>query len=119
MEQVVIGSYCTIGHGAILHSCTIKDRVLVGMNAIIQEGCIVEQDSMIAAGAVLLPESHVPEGQLWAGNPAKYVRDVTAEEIKFLPQSAEHYSKLARQHQEEFKPYDILYQQGELMGDTK
>jgi carbonic anhydrase/acetyltransferase-like protein (isoleucine patch superfamily) len=117
--QVMIGSYCTIGHGAVLHSCTLKDRVLVGMNAVIQEGCIIEQDSMIAAGSVVLPESHIPEGQLWAGNPAKYVRDVTEDEIKFLEVSAVHYSKIARQHQEEFLPYGTLYQQGELVKDTK
>ena len=82
--ETKIGNYCTIGHGAVLHSCTLKDRVLVGMNAVIQEGSIIEQDSMIAAGAVVLPETHVPAGQLWAGNPAKYVRDVTEDEIKFL-----------------------------------
>ena len=82
--EVKIGSFCTIGHGAVLHSCTLKDRVLVGMNAVIQEGTIIEEDSMVAAGAVVLPETHIPSGQLWAGNPAKYVRDVTAEEVAFL-----------------------------------
>lgn len=117
--EVTIGSYCTIGHGAVLHSCTLKDRVLVGMNAVIQEGSIIEQDSMIAAGAVVLPESHIPQGQLWAGNPAKYVRDVTEEEITFLEKSAEYYSDLARKHQEEFLPYGTLYQQGEIFKDTK
>lgn len=117
--ETKIGNYCTIGHGAVLHSCTLKDRVLVGMNAVIQEGSIIEQDSMIAAGAVVLPETHVPAGQLWAGNPAKYVRDVTEDEIKFLEKSAEHYSALGKKHQEEFLPYGTLYQQGEVMGDVK
>eukprot|EP00341_Mesodinium_pulex_P009756 CAMPEP_0116960928 /NCGR_PEP_ID=MMETSP0467-20121206/46252_1 /TAXON_ID=283647 /ORGANISM="Mesodinium pulex, Strain SPMC105" /LENGTH=190 /DNA_ID=CAMNT_0004648749 /DNA_START=64 /DNA_END=636 /DNA_ORIENTATION=+ len=117
--EVKIGSFCTIGHGAVLHSCTLKDRVLVGMNAVIQEGTIIEEDSMVAAGAVVLPETHIPSGQLWAGNPAKYVRDVTAEEVAFLEKSAQHYAVEGRKHQEEFLPYGTLYQQGELMGDTK
>lgn len=117
--ETVIGAYCTIGHGAVLHSCTLKDCVLVGMNAVVQEGTIIERNSMVAAGAVVLPETHIPEGQLWAGNPAKYIRDLTADEIALLEKSAEHYAGLGKQHQEEFLPYGTLYQQGELVGDTK
>ena len=65
----------------MLQSCVVKDNCLIGMNAVVQEGSIIEENSMIAAGAVVLPETHVPSGQLWAGNPAKYVRDVTEDEV--------------------------------------
>lgn len=81
-SDVTIGSRVTIGHGALITSATIADNVLVGQGAIIQEGCDVGANSIIAAGAVLLPNMVVPAGQLWAGNPAKYIRDVTDEEIK-------------------------------------
>lgn len=79
-----IGNYVTVGHGALLTSCTIGDNVLIGQGAIIQEGSIIESNSIVAAGAVVLPETLVPSGQLWAGNPAIFVRDVTDEEIANL-----------------------------------
>ncbi len=79
-SDVVIGSEVTIGHGALISSCTIGDRVLIGQGAVIQEGCDIGQDVIIAAGSVLLPNMLVPSGQLWAGNPAKYIRDVVDEE---------------------------------------
>ncbi len=82
--EVIVGSKVTIGHGAVLHSCTIQDRVLIGMNSVIQEGAFVEHDSIVAAGAVVLPETHIPSGQLWAGNPAQYVRDVTDDEKELI-----------------------------------
>jgi gamma-carbonic anhydrase len=79
--EVDILNHVTIGHGAVLNSCVIKDHCLIGMNAVILEGCVVERNSMIAAGSVLLPHTIVPSGQLWAGNPAVYIRDVKEEEI--------------------------------------
>jgi carbonic anhydrase/acetyltransferase-like protein (isoleucine patch superfamily) len=80
--ETKIGSYVTIGHGAMLQSCIVEDNCLIGMNAVVQEGSVIESNSMVAAGAVVLPETHIPQGQLWAGNPAKYVRDVTEAEIE-------------------------------------
>ena len=80
--EVVIGSRVTIGHGALITSCTIADGVLVGQGAVVQEGCDIGSKAIIAAGSVLLPNTVVSAGQLWAGNPAKYIRDVTPEESK-------------------------------------
>ena len=80
--EVDILNHVTIGHGAVLRSCVIKDRCIVGMNAVISEGCVMERTSMVAAGSVLLPHSVVPSGQLWAGNPAVYIRDLKFEEIE-------------------------------------
>jgi hypothetical protein len=79
--DVSIGDNVTIGHGALLTSCVIGDRVLVGQGSIIQEGCEVENDVIIAAGAVVLPGTLIPSGQLWAGNPAKVIRPLSEQEM--------------------------------------
>lgn len=79
-----IGEHVTIGHGALLTSCNVGSRVLIGQGAIVQAGADIGNDSMIAAGAVVLPNTVVPSKQLWAGNPAKYVRDLTDEELSTL-----------------------------------
>ena len=74
-----IGNNVSIGHGAIVHGCTIKDRVLVGMGSIIMDDCVVESNSIIAAGAVLTKGTHVPEGSVFAGMPAKKIKDISTE----------------------------------------
>ena len=74
-----IGNNVSIGHGAIVHGCTIKDRVLVGMGSIIMDDCVVESNSIIAAGAVLTKGTHVPEGSIFAGMPAKKIKDISVE----------------------------------------
>lgn len=73
----VIGNSVSIGHGAIIHGCEIKDNVLVGMGAKVMDGCIIHSSSVIAAGAVLLEGTIVPEGVIFAGIPAKKVKDVS------------------------------------------
>lgn len=93
-----IGDEVTVGHGAILHACTIQNRVLVGMGAVILDQAVMEENSMLAAGAVLTPKKIVPSGQLWAGSPAKYMRDLTQEELDFLKISADNYVKLAQEY---------------------
>lgn len=82
--EVSIGNFVTIGHGAILTSCEIHDHVLIGQGAIIQEGSVIQSESIVAAGAVVLPGTLIPSKQLWAGNPAIYIRDVTDEEVEGL-----------------------------------
>lgn len=97
-----IGDYVTVGHGAVLTSCTIGDHCLIGQGAIVQEGSVVEKLSMIAAGAIVLPGTTIPTGQLWAGNPAKFVRVVTDAEKTEMERSAKSYALLAKEHGEEF-----------------
>ena len=70
-SPTVIGNNVSIGHG-----CTIHDNVLVGMGAIVMDDCVVESNSLIAAGAILTKGTHVKEGELWAGIPAKKIKDV-------------------------------------------
>ena len=91
---LIIGDDVTIGHKALLHACEIKDRVLVGMGAIVMDGTVVEEDTMIAAGSVVPPRKTLESGYLWVGNPARKVRELTDKEKKYLPYSAEHYVRL-------------------------
>jgi carbonic anhydrase/acetyltransferase-like protein (isoleucine patch superfamily) len=72
-----IGNNVSIGHNAIVHGCTIKDNVLIGMGAIVMDGCVVESNSLIAAGAVVLEGTHVESGSVYAGVPAKKVKEIT------------------------------------------
>ena len=89
-----IGNNVSIGHGAIVHGCTIKDRVLVGMGSIIMDDCVIESNSIIAAGAVLTKGTHVPEGSVFAGMPAKKIKDISVELSKGeIDRIAENYVK--------------------------
>ena len=74
-----IGNNVSIGHNALVHGCTIKDNVLVGMGSIIMDDCVVESNSIIAAGAVLTQGTHVPAGSIFAGMPAKKIKDISPE----------------------------------------
>lgn len=88
-----IGSKVTIGHAVKLHGCTLKDLCLIGIGAIILDGAVVEEKSMVAAGTVVKPNFVIPSGKLVAGVPAKVVRDLTDEEMKEFEQSAQRYKK--------------------------
>jgi carbonic anhydrase/acetyltransferase-like protein (isoleucine patch superfamily) len=77
-----IGNNVSIGHHAIVHGCTIHDNVLVGMGAIIMDACVVESNSIIAAGAVLTEGTHVPAGTIFAGVPAKKLKDIPKDLIE-------------------------------------
>ncbi len=86
-----IGSKVTIGHLACLHGCTIHDLCLIGMNATVLDGAIVEERSMVAAGTLVRQGFTVPSGKLVAGVPGKVIRDLTKEELEFLEISAQNY----------------------------
>jgi carbonic anhydrase/acetyltransferase-like protein (isoleucine patch superfamily) len=90
-----IGSDITIGHGAILHACTLEDSCFIGMGATILDGVVVESGAMVAAGAVVTPGKRVKSGELWAGNPAKLMRALSQPEQDFFPVSAAGYVSLA------------------------
>jgi gamma-carbonic anhydrase len=88
-----IGSDVTIGHGAVLHGCTIDDCCLIGMGAIVLDNSHIHKNSIVAAGAIVLEGFDVPEGMLVAGVPAKIKRSLAEEEKQFLHKSAENYIK--------------------------
>ncbi len=89
----MIGSNVTIGHSALLHACTVEDGAFIGMRATLMDGVVVESGAQVAAGALVTPGKRIPSGQLWAGSPAKYFRDLTDVEKAFIPISADNYVK--------------------------
>ncbi len=91
---VTIGTDVVVGHSAVLHGCTIGNRVLVGMGAIVMDGAVVEDDVMIAAGALVTPGKHLQSGYLYAGSPAKQLRPLSESEQKFLHYSPSNYVRL-------------------------
>lgn len=95
-----IGDDITVGHMAVLHACTLESGCFIGMKACVMDGAVVEKDAMVAAGALVTPGKRVPSGQLWGGSPARYIRDLRSEEIRFFPESAMHYAALARTYRE-------------------
>jgi len=78
-SPTTIGNNVSIGHNAIVHGCTVKDNVLIGMGSIIMDDCIIESNSIIAAGAVVTKGTHVPSGSVFAGMPAKKIKDISPE----------------------------------------
>ncbi len=93
--ELVIGREVTVGHRAVLHSCVVEDRCLVGMGSIILDGVRVGRGSIVAAGSVLLPGTVVPPGTLVAGVPGKVKRELDAAEAERLARSAVEYHALA------------------------
>ena len=81
-NPTTIGNNVSIGHNAIIHGCTIHDNVLIGMGAIVMDQVVVGSNSIVAAGAVVLEGTVIPEGSIFAGVPAKKVKDISAEKIK-------------------------------------
>jgi len=91
---LIVGADVTIGHGAILHACTIEDTCLIGMHATVLDGAIVRKHAMVGAGALVTPGTMVGSGELWLGNPARCVRRLNEREIEQLHYSAQHYVRL-------------------------
>ncbi len=98
---LVVGSGVTVGHGAILHSATIKDNCLIGMGAKVLDNATVGPFSLVAAGALVLEGFEVPEGVLVAGVPAKIKRKLTEAERRQIVQSAENYINYTKPYREE------------------
>ena len=80
-SPTTIGNNVSIGHNAIVHGCTIHDNVLVGMGSIIMDDCVIESNSIIAAGAVVTKNTHVESGTIYAGVPAKKIKNISNEMI--------------------------------------
>ena len=95
---LTLGDDITIGHHVILHGCTIRDRVLVGMGAIIMDGAVVEEDCIIGAGSLVTEHTQIPSKSLVIGSPAKVKRPLTDDELLWIKESAYNYSRYAQHY---------------------
>lgn len=93
-----VGDDVTIGHNAILHGCTIGDRVLIGMGATVLDGVVVESDVIIGANSLVPMGKTLESGYLYVGSPVKALRPLTDKEREFLTYSAAHYVKLKNEY---------------------
>ena len=96
-----IGDDVSVGHMALLHACTLEDGAFVGMKACVMDGAVVESGGMVAAGALVTPGKRVKAGELWAGSPAKAMRELNDDDRRNMAWTASHYIDLAREHREE------------------
>lgn len=94
-EQTAIGSHCTVGHGAIVHGCTVGDNCVIGMGSIVLNGAILGDGCLVGAGAVVTGKMNAPAGSVLLGSPAKIVKTLTLEQIADQRQGALHYVELA------------------------
>ena len=93
-DPLSIGADVTVGHQVILHGCTIEDRCLVGMGSLVMDGAVLRSGVLLAAGSLVSPGKELHGGWLWAGRPAKPVRELRPEELEFFVHSAAHYAEL-------------------------
>ncbi|KAG2482359.1 hypothetical protein HYH03_018709 [Edaphochlamys debaryana] len=100
---VTIGNNVSVGHGAVLKGCTVGDNVLIGINAVVSENVEIQSGSVVAAGAYLEEGTVVPSGEVWAGNPAKKLRDVKPGEEEYLRSLPGRYKELAGEHSQIMK----------------
>lgn len=97
-QGTYIGDDVTIAHSALVHACTVEDRAFIGMQACVMDDARVETHAMVAAGALVTPGKVVRGGELWAGRPARRVRNLTADEIAYIDHLPAHYCRLAAEY---------------------
>ena len=98
-DKTTIGKFCTIGHGAIVHGCTVGNNVLIGMGATVLNGAKIGDDCIVGAGALVTGKMDAPAGSMILGTPAKVVRPLTEAEIEGNRASARGYCHLAEEYQ--------------------
>jgi carbonic anhydrase/acetyltransferase-like protein (isoleucine patch superfamily) len=102
IQPLIIGDDVTAGHRVVLHGCTIKNRVLIGIGAVILDGAVVEENSMVGAGSLVAPGFKVPSGTVVVGVPARVKRGLKPEEVEQIKQSAENYVKYSKTYKAVF-----------------
>ncbi|MEN1727156.1 MAG: gamma carbonic anhydrase family protein [Pseudomonadota bacterium] len=95
---LILGEDITVGHGAILHACTIGDRCLIGMGALVLDGAVIGADVMLAAGSLVSPGKRLESGWLYRGRPAEQARRLSDKELEMLRYSAAHYVRLKNRY---------------------
>ncbi len=95
-QGTVVGRNITVGHMALLHACEVQDDSFIGMHSTVLDGAVVETGAMVAAGAVVTPGKIVRKGELWAGNPAKMIREIKETDLLVFKGSYLHYVELGK-----------------------
>ena len=91
-----LGNDITVGHSAILHACNIENNAFIGIQACVMDDCIVEEGAMVAAGALVTPGKIVKQDEVWAGRPAKKLRDINDKDLEFFEINRKRYARLAQ-----------------------
>ena len=94
----LIGDDVTVGHGAVVHACTVENNAFVGMRATVLDGAVIEEGGMLAAGALLSPGKRIGKNELWIGTPAKFARLLTPEQRAHNDRGTAHYVELAARY---------------------
>lgn len=98
-SSCIVHDHVTVGHRAILHGCTVEEHALIGMGAIVLDDAVVGSGAIVAAGSVILEHTVIPPDTLWAGVPARQVKELDGDESRtFLHASAVHYVQSAERH---------------------
>jgi gamma-carbonic anhydrase len=97
-HSTVVGDDVTVGHRVTLHGCTVKDRCLIGMGTIVLDGAVIGEEALVGAGSLVAPGTVVPPRTLALGSPARVKRPLTATEIAYFRESADHYVQYARRY---------------------
>lgn len=113
--ETSIERFVTIGAYSLLRSCTIEPECIIGQHSILMEGSLVETHSILEAGSVVPPGRRIPTGELWAGNPARFVRTLSHEETLEIPKLAVAINDLSKSYFSEFLPYSTVYLEVEKM----
>lgn len=94
-RNLVIGKRVTVGHGAVIHGCTIGDETLIGIQAVVLNGATIGTNCLVGAGSLILEDTSIPDGMLVIGSPARAVRRLTEDEIETIRDAARHYVRNA------------------------
>ncbi len=100
-QGTYLGNDITVGHSAVLHACTIEDNALIGIQACVMDDCLIESGAMVAAGALVTPGKIVKSNEVWAGRPAKKLRDVSEKDLEFLEINRKRYERMAHEYRHE------------------
>ena len=97
-QGTYMGNDITVGHSAVLHACSIEDDAFIGIQACVMDDCIIEKGAMVAAGALVTPGKIVKAGEVWAGSPAKKLRDINEKDLEFFAINRKRYVRLANEY---------------------
>jgi carbonic anhydrase/acetyltransferase-like protein (isoleucine patch superfamily) len=121
-----IGHYVSVGAGCTLISCRVEDLVVIGDKCVVNEGALIESNVILEPSTVVPPYARIPSNQKWGGNPAKFIADLTEDEVSSIQTKAEKIAYQAQEHQVEYLPIGNTYlqledleKQAAAAGDTK